>query len=229
MAIFTPGPTVGAVSGSIGGTTYSHNRGGAYMRVRRVPTASYTAYAMAAKASLTAVSRLWAALDATEQQAWRVWAQNNPITNRLGNQVTLAGHMAFMQLNNRLRQASNTLIDLPPLAPAPAPLTSFSAVADVSDDTCVLTFAATPVGAANKLWLEAAVVDGAGISYVQNLFKLIKISSANQATGLDVKTELQARFGNMIEDQVIHWRAAILDTATGLLSGPITAQTTIAA
>jgi len=227
MAIFTPGPTVGAVSGSIGGTTYSHNRGGAYMRVRRIPTKSFTAYAMFVKATMASVSRLWAGLDANEQQAWRVWAQNNPITNRLGNQVTLAGHMAFMQLNNRLVQAGNGYIELPPVVPAPVPLTSFSAVADVSDNTCVLTFAASPIGANNKLWLEAAVVDGPGISYVENLFKLIDISAANQATGLDVKTELQARFGNMIADQVIHWRAAILDTATGLLSGPITAQTTV--
>lgn len=228
MAIFTPGPAVGQVSGRVGGTVFSHNRGGAYMRNGVIPTASNTPAAILAKARVTAVSRQWASLTDDQQTAWKTWAQNNPVVNRLGSPTTLAGHMAYMQLNNRLTQAGDTNLTLPPVDPAPAPLLTFSLVADVSDDTCVLTFTGTPLGAGLKLWLNAAVVDGAGIKYFRNLLKLITISAAAQATGLDVKAALQDRFGSMIAGQVIHATAQVFDSASGLLSGPLYASTTIA-
>ena len=40
---FTPGPTVASLSGSVGGQTYSRNRGGAYIRNRAIPITSTTA------------------------------------------------------------------------------------------------------------------------------------------------------------------------------------------
>lgn len=199
------------------------------MRNGVIPTASYTADAILAKGRITTVSRLWASLDDDEQQAWRTWAQNNPVTNRLGNPVTLAGHMAYMQIGNRLLAAGNGIIDLPPVDPAPSPLATYSIAAAAGAGTCVLTFTATPLGANDKLWVKLAVVSGAGIKYYQNLLKLVKISAAAQATGLDIAAEVENRFGSMIAGQVIHSTAQVFDTATGLLSGPLYATATIAA
>lgn len=221
MALFTPGPAVGQISGRVGGTVFSHNRGGMYMRNGVIPTASNTPAAILAKARITAVSRQWAALTDAQQVAWKTWSQNNPVVNRLGSSTTLSGHMAYMQINNRLTQAGDTVLSVPPVDPAPAPLLTFSAAADASDDSCTLTFTATPVGAAVRLWVNVAVVDGAGIKYVQNLYKLVKISAKNQATGLDIGPEILDRFGDILEGQVVHLLAQTFDTATGLLSGPL--------
>jgi len=229
MAIFTPGPAVGQISGRVGGTVFSHNRGGPYMRNGVIPTASHTAYAEAAKARLTSLSRTWAAVGADDKTAWRTWAQNNPITNRLGNQVTLAPHMAYMQINNRLLAAGDAVIDIPPLDPAPAPLLTLSAALGVIAGTCILTFTATPLAADLRLWTEAALVSGAGISYVQNLFKNIDISAKALATDVDLIADLEARFGSIIEGQVLHLRCATFDSTTGLLSAPLIASATVAA
>jgi len=53
MAIFNPGPLVGQVSGRVGGTVFSHNRGGAYIRNGSIPYAVYSQKALQAKSALS--------------------------------------------------------------------------------------------------------------------------------------------------------------------------------
>ncbi|KKL73251.1 hypothetical protein LCGC14_2076760, partial [marine sediment metagenome] len=62
MAIITPGPTVAAISGSIGGTVYSRNRGGAYIRNRAIPVDPNTSFQINVRAILAAQSQNWADL-----------------------------------------------------------------------------------------------------------------------------------------------------------------------
>jgi hypothetical protein len=229
MAIFTPGPTIGQISGRIGGSVYSHNRGGAYIRNGTIPVAVSTPDAIAAKNRLTTLSRNWSGLTDDQRQAWRTWAGTNPVTNRLGNKITLAGHMAYMQVNARLHVAGNTLLDVPPVAAAPDGLLTLSCAASLGGTSAVLTFTATPVGAAKKLWTRVAVVDDPGIRYVTNLYKLVDISAANQATGLDIWDDIENRFGSLALAMQLHIECSILDTATGLLSGPLATIAEVAA
>jgi hypothetical protein len=65
------------------------------------------------------------------------------------------------------------------------------------------------------------VVDSAGINYVQNLRKLVKVSSKNQATGLDTQADIEARFGTLSVGQKVTIDAAAFDSTTGLLSTPL--------
>jgi post-segregation antitoxin (ccd killing protein) len=221
MAKFTPGPTIGAASGSVGGTVYSRNRYGAYLRNRAVPVTSTTQEALNAKGRLAAQSEAWRALNDEQRAAWNTYTQTNPVTGPLGMSQVLTGHAAYVGINARLARAGDTLLSLPPVSTAPTALATLSATYDVGAGTTVLTFTATPLAAGVRLWVKYAVVDSTGINYVENLFKLCTVTSAAQATGYDYESDVEARFGTLSVGQKLVIRAHTFDGATGLLSAPL--------
>jgi hypothetical protein len=227
MAKFTPGPMVAAVSGSQGGTVFSRNRYGAYTRYRAIPTKSTTQAATNAKSRLTTASQAWNGLTAAQRLAWGNWAAQNPVVDALGQQQVLAGNAAYIKLNNILAYAGESAISDPPITDPPSALTSLSATYDIGAGTFALTFAATPLAADDMLVTWVAVVNSPGITYVSNLLRLVDFSAKAQATGLDVQTEIEAVFGALVVDQVVHYRCQVLDTATGLRSQPLATSGTV--
>lgn len=228
MAIFTPGPLVGQISGRIGGIVASHNRGGAYWRNGSIPTRSTTIYAQQAKALLALTSAAWASLTGPQQQAWKTWATQNPVTNRLGQQITLAPHAAFVQLNTTIILAGGVAIAIPPIIPPPTALATLSVSASIAGPNAI-TFTASPIGADNVLFILAAVSDNPGVSYVQNLYKLILVTAANDASPTNIGTELADRFGTLQAGQKLFLSVQVVDQVTGLRSGPITADVVLTA
>jgi hypothetical protein len=204
----------------VGNETFSHGRHGAYIRRRVIPTKAINVNTLKARNILTICSRIWGSIDVASQQAWNTWAQSHPITDRLGQKQVLFGAQAFTELNSRLRHAGDSELLVPPTASPPAPLTTLTAVADASAHTCILTTAPTPVGANNRLWIQVALVNSKGVSYMENLFKLVKTSAKNQATALGIGADLELRFGTLLELEKYVIRVQVLDTTTGLLSGP---------
>jgi hypothetical protein len=221
MAKVKLGPMAGQVSGSIGATTFSHNRGGTYIRRRAIPVISTTVNALAAKARLTSASQAWGALTAAQRLAWTVWAQMNQVTDVLGDKITLTGHAAYVMLSTRMLQAALTPATTPPVVTAPAPLLTLSATWDVGTGDFALTFTATPVGATKSVWVAGAVTDSASQVYIMNRLRVVKISGANQATGLDVSAELAAIFGTLTVGRLVTLHASVFDRNTGLISPPL--------
>lgn len=219
MALIQFGPAVANASGSIGGTVFSHNRGGSYMRTRVVPVKVENPFTIVVRDAMSQCSRLWAGLSNEQREAWREFSTASPSINRLGMSKTLSGHVAFNRINTRLIQQGAAVIDLPPLVGPPDPLSTFSAAIDASDATAVLTFTPTPIGANVALWVWAAPVPSAGVSYVANKWRLVHKSAANAATGIDIASDLEARFGTIQSGQVFFLRAQTIGTTTGLVSG----------
>jgi hypothetical protein len=220
MAKIVYGSLAGALSGALGNDVFSHGRHGAYIRRRVIPTKTVNIYTLKVKNILTICSRAWANLDEGQRSAWCTWAQSHPITDRLGQKQVLFGAAAYTELNARLLFAGDGDISVPPTAAAPAPLTTLTAVADASAHTCVLTTAPTPLGAANRLWVNVALVNSLGVDYMENCFKLVAVSGKNQATGLGIGAALELRFGTLLEGESYVIRAGVFDSATGLMSGP---------
>jgi len=216
---FRGGSVVGQASGSVAGQTFSHNRYGAYVRNRSIPVVSTTSYALNAKSYLAGASAAWKALTAAQQAAWVTWAQTNPIVDSFGEKQVLTGHAAYVQLNRRILQDGGTQIDVPPVGAGPVSLITLTATFDIGLGTFALAFTPTPIGATNKLWIKAAVVNSLGITYVRNLLKLVKISAANVATGLDTEADIELRFGPLAAGQKVVFYVAVYQPASGLLSG----------
>lgn len=218
MAIITPGPMVAAISGSIGGTVFSRNKGGAYTRNRAIPVDPNTNAQQNARSIMATQSAAFSDLTAAQRAAWENWAIQNKVTNALGNQIQLSGHQAYVQINARLAHDAQSVLDDPPIANAPDGLVTVVQDGDIGIGDFDLEFTVSPLGATEKLWLQAAVVNSAGISYVRNLFRFIGTSAAAETTPFDNESLVVARFGTLIVGQTVHMRASVFDTDTGLLS-----------
>ena len=227
MALFSPGPLVSQVSGSIGGQVFSHNRGGQYIRQRSTPTAVYTDPALEAKNRLATMSLRWGGLTTAQRLAWKTYASENPTINRIGRSTTLSGIAIHNRINSIINKAAGTLLDLPPIDAPPDALLTLTATGDIGAGTSELAFTATPLGAGHCLWVEAALVDSPGIAYVENLYKLIHVSAAALASPYDWLADATLRFGTPQVGQVLHVKVRVVDQDTGLLSGALTDVVTL--
>jgi len=224
MAKYTPGPAVAAVSGSVGGTTFSRNRGGQYMRRRAIPTRSTTVYAQLAKAILAARSQAWQSLTAAQRAAWLGYAQQFPVLNTLGNSFTRSGQQAYVAINSRLALASAALLTAPPIIAPPPPLLTYTQTYDIGAGSVAAAYTTTPIAAGVKLWIQACVLDSAGRAYVENLYRFVGLSAAAQASPFDMQSLIEARLGTLVVGQTLHVKISTFDTATGLISVPRSAS-----
>ena len=105
MALFKSALTT-QTSGSVDGCTFSHNRGGRYMRARTIPTDPKTANQMDMRSVLSLVSGVWSGtLTQAQRDAWNVYASNVTVTNALGDQIQISGANMFMRGNIPRKQA----------------------------------------------------------------------------------------------------------------------------
>ncbi|MEE8539995.1 MAG: hypothetical protein V3S54_09265 [Woeseiaceae bacterium] len=218
MAKFTPGPVAARISGSIGGTVFSRNRGGSYMRLRTIPTDPNTTAQQNVRAILASQSQAWAALTIAQRAAWENFADQNPITDVLGESVLLSGHQSFVKLNSRLDFDDQATLLVPPIVVAPTALDTIVQTGDIGAGTVAVAFTATPLAAGVKLWQLAAVLDSPGITYVRNRLRFVGTSAAAQASPFDNQTQIEAKFGTLVVNQTLHVRVLTFDTATGLVS-----------
>jgi hypothetical protein len=229
MAKIMYGSLAGAISGALGNDVFSHNRHGAYIRRRVIPTKVVSDYTTEVRNNLTSCSRDWAALTPEKQMAWNTYAQSHPITDRLGQKQTLFGAGAYTQINARMMRAGDSVIDLPPAVAAPSPLLTLSAVATEDDQECILTFTPATLGATERLWVQAALMVAPGASYFKNLLKLVTVDILESVTGVDIGPDIEERFGTFATGNRIVLLASVFSNVTGLLSGPTLATTTVVA
>lgn len=221
MAKFTPGPLIGEIRGSIGCITFTRARYGAVARVRVKPVVSGTAQAQNAKGRFTTATQSWQSLSAAQRLAWNEWAQTNPITGSLGDSQVLTGHAAYVGNYVRALLVVGTPLLVPPIVPAPVGLATLALTADIGLGGVEIAYTATPTGANDLLWIQAAVVDSGGIVYVKNLLKLAGVSAGAEASPFDVKALIEARIGSLIVGQTLHVAVSIINDESFLLSGPL--------
>jgi hypothetical protein len=224
MAKMTLGPMASAISGSIGGTTYSRNRYGVYARRRAIPVQPNTPFQLNIRALLANISQQFKNLTTDQIQSWTTWAATNPIVDVLGNQQILQANSCFIKLNHRLLQAGDTIINDPPLKSPPAPLTSLSLQITASPLAVKLVFAPTPLETDARLQVNAAIVDTTTKKYVKNLIKTVVYSAKAATSPLDITAALTNRFGTLQSGQSIILTAATFDSTTGLISLPLAAS-----
>lgn len=93
-------------SGSAGGTVYSHNRYGAYIRARSIPVNPNTPRQVAVRARMQSLSIAWqTVLTPAQRDAWEVYGSNVSWQNKFGETVHLPGLNHFVRSNAALLQA----------------------------------------------------------------------------------------------------------------------------
>lgn len=93
----TVGAMLGQMSGSFGGITASHNRGGAYFRQRVVPTNPSTTRQANVRGYMSAAVSAWGALTDAVRAGWETYAANTPTTDSMGQTLVLTGQQIFIR------------------------------------------------------------------------------------------------------------------------------------
>lgn len=111
-------------SGSVGGLTFSHAKGGLYVRARAIPVNTNTGFQQQVRAAMTAsVTRWTSTLTQVQRDGWNNYGANTPTTNALGDVINLSGQAWYNAQNVVREQAitkivgqltNTTLVDDPP-------------------------------------------------------------------------------------------------------------------
>lgn len=136
-------------SGSIAGTTHSHNRAGQYTRNRRSPVQPIgTGRRAFIRSAFASASSGWSTLTPTQQAAWTTYADGHPITDSLGQSIKLTGHQMYVSISTQLLNCAQTPVPAVPAGGIPfSPVVSvFTAVASTGVVTITLDGSGDPGG-----------------------------------------------------------------------------------
>jgi len=115
MAIFLPGPAIAEARGSVGGTCFSRNTHGAYMRNKVKPVNPNTARQVAVRVMLEQLQAIWRdVFDSNDRQGWTDFAAATPMPNALGQQTIMSGINMYIRTNVAYMTAGGTRIDAAP-------------------------------------------------------------------------------------------------------------------
>lgn len=170
MALFRS-DRITQASGSIGGTTFSHNRFGLYFRARRTPVNPNTAFQQSQRDALATASAGWRAITLAQRAAWEAYAAGTPVTKKLGETCTLAGAGQFTASNGLGLRLGLALIEDAPTTPGRQALGTPAIVLDASASTAAVTaFDAGAEGATVGLFLGDP--QSAGVNFFAGPYQL---------------------------------------------------------
>lgn len=99
-------------SGSFGGLTASHNRGGMYLRARTIPTDPATEFQTVMRANMQSLANHWlGTLTPAQREGWATYAANVTLTGPLGDQINVSGMNMYCRSNLCILQAGMTRVD----------------------------------------------------------------------------------------------------------------------
>lgn len=220
MALFKPGIAIGEISGRVGGSVFSHNAGGMYVRNGTIPINKITPYRAMVKQVFGACSIAWTNQTVASRAAWTAFSPSLPWKNRLGATIKLSGQACFIHLNSKILEVNGTPISVPPVTPAPNSIQGGAFVADIGAGNFQFSWTGGATGAHDKIVFRGCVVPRATIVNIENRLRIFDVSAATPTSPLDLKTAFVARFGTLQVGEVITIEVRVTDASTGLQSAP---------
>lgn len=194
-------------SGSQGSRTFSHNKGGAYTRNRRIPVNPTTVAQGAVRNQLASFSANWANLAPADRSAWSAYASANPLIDRLGSAITVSGQSMYVSLNVALAQCGLAAITSPPIDTGPPSPFLTCAVAFAAPDQATVTFTpALPTGAVYQLWMTSP--DDIGRDPNFNQARLVAVSPADDTSPSTLTSRISG-----ITGQVANFYVGVVDSS----------------
>lgn len=221
MALLKLGGMVAAVSGSIGGVTFARNRGGAYARNRTPPLNPSSPRQNAVRAILADLANAWTTdLDQSQRDAWELYAQNVPVTNRLGEERILSGIAMYTRGNAVIVEAGMTRVDDGPTTFTAGPTLTPTVTLDTTNQEIDITalpgidLDAESIGFS----VQMGTPQNPGVNFFAGPFRLA------DSRNLDAAGEVPYTFGSLpfpfVEGQAIFLRSRAV-TADGRLGGAV--------
>ena len=153
--------------------------------------------------------------------SWDQYGQENPVSNRIGQLITLKGQSWYVGCNARLIVAGETPISVPPILAAPVIAVASDPVVDTNGTTATIAVAAHTADASIRVIVYGARSVSAGKRYMENLYTTIFLSAAGASgTTLSFGSDLEAKLGTIQAGVTYHFKVVMLDIRTGLISAP---------
>lgn len=180
-------------SGSQAATTASHNRAGQYYRNRRAPVQPVgTGRRAFIRTSFGASSSAWAALTLTNQMGWISYAAAHPITDSLGQSITLTGQQMFVAVATQLLNCGAALPTVPPVSSTvySVGVPTFTVVS-----AGAITLTPTGAGSAADFFLYAfARPVSSGVGFMKTFWQAGHVAG-NSVTPIVATTAYHTQFG----------------------------------
>jgi hypothetical protein len=115
MVQIRTGAGITAISGSSSGSTFSHNRSGAYIRSRTKPRNTRSEAQSTARSVFSQLSKKWqTTLTDPDRDSWNTYAAAITVKNKLGEDIHLTGQLMFFRTNQSRLTAGLSLITAAP-------------------------------------------------------------------------------------------------------------------
>lgn len=220
-------------SGSLGGATFSKNKGGLFVRARIKGTNPQSDAQTAQRGQFAAISAAWRGLTDVQRTAWEAATAYFPYQDKLGQTKNYSGAQLFGKLNGGIRSASpsaSLLTDPPaPIAVPTLTISGFNVNNDGGEMEVEGTFAPTTVPTGFTLMIYTTGGLSAGISSPQNsAYKLLgRIASgatiATQMAVIDAGQPVAA------EGTKLFISGTLISTTTGQMGEVFNASAIVAA
>lgn len=178
-------------SGSIAGTTASHNRYGQYERNRRKPTEAPSRRRTAIQALFAAASSAFGALPKEVAAAWGAYAASHPVTNRLGQSVVLDAHAMYVRINTARANSGAATSDI---VPAISEVNWNPALASVAAAPASLMVTVGNQGPNTRVLILAGPTRALARTY-EGTYSQLGVAPPSSVAAINVTTAYEQRFG----------------------------------
>jgi hypothetical protein len=207
-------------SASIGGATFSKNRGGNYIRKRVAPVQPRSSAQQAVRATLSALSGQWKGLGAAVIAAWSALASTITLKDSLGNSYTPTGNQLFVGCNATLTACAEPVVTAAPAGtPAFPDMLPIAVTATAGTPSLAITtsLAAAPTG---YLFLIRATPQGsAGIAFFgTSKYRIIGHFAASMFASINALSAYNTRFGALVAGSKLSVRVTLVQISSGFES-----------
>lgn len=222
MAILRFGPIADAVRGTIGGTTFSANKSGPYVKAWSTGSLAPTPLRVAQQARLSALPQEWRSLAQALRDAWDTWAAlpAQELTNSLGEAYFIPGFNWFIKANIQTQIMGRVLQMAVPTIARPT-IPSINAlnvrVGDVNPSN--ITYPTDTFVPNFDLVLYLAMSNSTAAAAFPNAPKLVHVNQNPSSNFDEFQDGVEEAFGNIQENR--KWFAYLVRaTIQGLTSPP---------
>jgi hypothetical protein len=199
--------------GKVGGSVFSKNRAGSYVRNKVTPSNPQTSAQLQARSRLSSLAQQFRTLTQPQIDAWNAAVNDYQSTNVFGDQVKKTGLNLFVALNS-----VRDILQLANLTSPPAPVEVPSTVVTISDpDATSLEIDLSSIPANTVYMIEATPPVSPGVNNVSNQFRLIKTlnGTGSNISGHSILTDYTNKFGTPVVGQKFGVRVKVAVGATG--------------
>ena len=213
-------PIISQASASLGGATFSKNRGGNYIRKRVAPVQPRSSAQQAVRATLSALSGQWKGLGASVIAAWSALASTITLKDSLGNSYTPTGNQLFVGLNATLTAcAEPTITAAPGSTPDFPDMLPIAATATAGTPSLAVTTSLTAAPTGFIFLLRATPQGSAGKAFFgASKYRIIGHFAASSFASINALSAYNTRFGALVAAQKLSLRLSLVQIASGFES-----------